>query len=246
MTSKLPQPNHPNRNHLLAALPSDDFKRLQPSLEPVTLRLGEMIYEPGRHMHYAYFPTTSIVSLHYVTESGASAETAGVGNEGVVGVTIFMGGDTTSSSAVVQTAGYAYRLEASVLKQEFKRAGFVQGLLLRYTQALMTQMSQSAVCNRHHSVEQRLCQWLLLTLDRCESNELVMTQELVANMLGVRREGITEAAGNLQRMGLINSRRGHISVTGRVGLESAACECYAVVKKEMTRLLNDIRNPQRD
>lgn len=233
---------HPNQNHLLAALPPEDFKRLQPSLELVAMPLGDMIYEPGRHMYHAYFPTTSIVSLHYVTESGASAETAGVGNEGVVGVTIFMGGQTTSSSAVVQTAGHAYRLEAHVLKQEFNRAGFMQGLLLRYTQALMTQMSQSAACNRHHSVEQRLCRWLLLTLDRCSSAELVMTQELVATMLGVRREGITEAAGNLQRAGFINSRRGHISVVKRDGLEAAACECYAVVKKEMARLLDDVQH----
>lgn len=232
----------PNHNHLLAALPPADFERLLPSLESVALPLGEMIYEPGRHMSYAYFPTTSIVSLHYVTENGASAETAGVGNEGVVGVTIFMGGDTTSSSAVVQTAGHAFRLEARVLKQEFNRAGFMQGLLLRYTQALMTQMSQSAACNRHHSVEQRLCRWLLLTLDRSRSNELVMTQELVASMLGVRREGITEAAGNLQRAGFINSRRGHISVIQRSGLEAAACECYAVVKKEMARLLDDVKH----
>lgn len=236
------QHNKPNQNHLLAALPPDDFKRLLPSLELVAMPLGEMIYEPGRHMYHAYFPTTSIVSLHYVTESGASAETAGVGNEGIVGVTIFMGGDTTSSSAVVQTAGHAYRLEATLLKQEFNRAGFMQGLLLRYTQALMTQMSQSAACNRHHSVEQRLCRWLLLTLDRCASNELVMTQELVASMLGVRREGITEAAGNLQRAGFISSRRGHISVIERSGLEAAACECYAVVKKEMGRLLDDVKH----
>lgn len=231
-----------NRNHLLAALPPQDFKRLLPALELVVMPLGEMVYEPGRHMYHAYFPTTSIVSLHYVTESGASAETAGVGNEGIVGVPIFMGGDTTSSSAVVQTAGHAYRLEAQTLKQEFNRAGFMQGLLLRYTQALMTQMSQSAACNRHHSVEQRLCRWLLLTLDRCESNELVMTQELVASMLGVRREGITEAAGNLQRAGFINSRRGHISVVERSGLEAAACECYAVVKREMARLLDDVKH----
>lgn len=242
MNTKQQKDHNPNQNHLLAALPPEDFKRLLPSLESVFLPLGEMIYEPGRHMYHAYFPTTSIVSLHYVTESGASAETAGVGNEGVVGVTIFMGGDTTSSSAVVQTAGYAYRLEAHTLKQEFNRAGFMQGLLLRYTQALMTQMSQSAACNRHHSVEQRLCRWLLLTLDRCDSNELVMTQELVASMLGVRREGITEAAGNLQRAGFINSRRGHISVVERSGLEAAACECYAVVKKEMARLLDDVKH----
>ncbi|MEX0737783.1 MAG: Crp/Fnr family transcriptional regulator [Pseudohongiella sp.] len=244
MSAPATQPNRVDKNHLLAALPAEDLKRLLPSLESVVLPLGEMIYEPGRRLHYAYFPTTSIVSLHYVTASGASAETAGVGNEGMVGVTLFMGGDTTSSSAVVQTAGYAYRMEASALKKEFNRAGFMQSLLLRYTQALMTQMSQSAVCNRHHSVEQRLCRWLLLTLDRCESNELVMTQELVANMLGVRREGITEAAGNLQRAGFISSRRGHIAVLGRAGLENATCECYAVVKKEMARLLHDVKHTQ--
>jgi CRP-like cAMP-binding protein len=232
--------SNPNRNHLLAALPEADYALLLPMLELVELQLGDMLYEPGQQMHYAYFPTTAIVSLHYVTESGASAETAGVGNEGIVGVTIFMGGGATSSSAVVQTAGTAYRIEGRVLKQEFNRAGFFQSLLLRYVQALMTQMSQSAACNRHHSVEQRLCRWLLLTLDRSESNDIVMTHELVASMLGVRREGITEAAGNLQRAGLINSRRGHIAVTRRQGLEDAACECYGVVKKEMNRLLHDV------
>ena len=231
----------PNQNHLLAALPLHDYERLRVHLELVPMLLGEMIYEPGKKQSHAYFPTTSIVSLHYVTESGASAETAGVGNEGMVGVALIMGGATTSSSAVVQTAGSAYRIEAKTLIQEFARADFLQGLLLRYTQALMTQMGQAAACNRHHSVEQRLCRWLLLTLDRCISNELVMTQELVASMLGVRREGITEAAGNLQRAGLISYRRGHISITNRVGLEAATCECYAVVKKEISRLLADAR-----
>tara|TARA_R110002072_G_scaffold142853_1_gene288527 strand:+ start:105010 stop:105735 length:726 start_codon:yes stop_codon:yes gene_type:complete len=224
----------------LAALPEVDFVRLKPMLEAVDLRLGDMLYEPGQNIHYAYFPTTAIVSLHYVTESGASAETAGVGNDGVVGVTIFMGGQSTCSSAVVQTAGSAYRIEAHLLKQEFARAGFLHSLLLRYVQALMTQMSQSAACNRHHSVEQRLCRWLLLTLDRSATNELVMTQELVASMLGVRREGITEAVGNLQRSGYINSRRGHVTVVMREGLEKVTCECYGVVKKEMTRLLHDV------
>jgi len=242
MSIQLTQQQNPGKNHLLAALPDEDFERLLPALELVTMPLGEMIYEPGRQMQHAYFPTTSIVSLHYVTESGSSAETAGVGNEGIVGVPIFMGGESTSSSAVVQTAGYAYRLESQELKKEFTRGGFLQQLLLRYTQALMTQMGQSAACYRHHSVEQRLCRWLLLTLDRCESNELVMTQELVASMLGVRREGITEAVGNLQRAGLINSRRGHISVVRREGLETTACECYKVVKKEMTRLLDDVKH----
>lgn len=240
MTKITTSRSNPNHNHLLAALPDIDFERVLPLLELVQLPLGEMLYEPGQHMHYAYFPTTAIVSLHYVTESGASAETAGVGNDGVVGVTIFMGGGTTSSSAVVQTAGSAFRIDGRLLKQEFNRAGFLQGLLLRYVQALMTQMSQSAACNRHHSVEQRLCRWLLLTLDRSETNDLVMTQELVASMLGVRREGITEAAGNLQRAGLITSRRGHIAVLQREGLESTACECYGVVKKEMARLLHDV------
>jgi len=203
--------------------------------------LGQMLYEPGGRLQHAYFPTTAIVSLHYVMETGASAESAGVGNEGVVGIALFMGGDTTPSSAVVQTAGHAYRLEGRLLKQEFNRGGLMQGLLLRYTQALIMQMTQTAACNRHHSVEQQLCRWLLLTLDRVTSRELVMTQELVASMLGVRREGITEAVGNLQRAGFISCRRGHISVTDRSGLEARACECYAVVKKELGRLLSDVR-----
>lgn len=236
--------DHPSQNHLLAALPAAEFDRLLPALELAPLPLGQMLYEPDQQMRHAYFPTTSIVSLHYVTESGASAETAGVGNEGVVGVALFMGGDTTSSSAVVQTAGHAYRLDGRILKQEFARGGFLQSLLLRYTQALMTQMSQAAACNRHHCVEQRLCRWLLLTLDRCQSPDLVLTQELVASMLGVRREGITEAAGNLQRAGLISSRRGHIAVLNRAGLEKVSCECYAVVKKEIDRLLDDVRHRQ--
>jgi CRP-like cAMP-binding protein len=208
------------------------------------MRLGQMLYEPGGQLQHAYFPTTSIVSLHYVMESGASAETAGVGNEGMVGVSLFMGGDTTPSSAVVQTAGHAYRLERRLLKQEFERGGLLQHLLLRYTQALLTQMAQTAVCNRHHSLEQQLCRWLLLTLDRLPSNELVMTQELVASMLGVRREGITVAAGDLQRAGYISYRRGHIAVLDRAGLEARSCECYAVVKKELNRLLSDVRYRQ--
>lgn len=213
-------------------------------LELVPLPLGEMLYEPGRQLQHAYFPTTAIVSLHYVTESGASAESAGVGNEGIVGISLFMGGDTTPSSAVVQTAGHAYRLAGRLLKQEFNRAGLLQRLLLRYTQALITQMSQTAVCNRHHSVEQQLCRWLLLTLDRVPSGELIMTQELIASMIGVRREGITEAAGKLQHAGFIRNRRGHIAVLDRSGLEARACECYAVVKKEMDRLLSDVRHRQ--
>lgn len=236
--------DNPNRNHLLSALPTEDFERLVKHLEPILMPLGKMLYEPNEQLQYAYFPTTSIISLHYVMESGASAETAGVGNEGVVGISLFMGGDTTSSSAVVQTAGYAYRLERHILKQEFDRAGALQHLLLRYTQALMTQMTQTAVCNRHHSVEQQLCRWLLLTLDRLPTNELIMTQELVASMLGVRREGITEAAGNLQRAGYISYRRGHITVLNRAGLEKNTCECYAIVKKEMARLLSDVQHRQ--
>jgi len=222
-------------------LPTAEFDRLVPHLEPVPLLLGQVLYDPGEELQHAYFPTSAIVSLHYVTESGASAETAGVGNEGVVGISLFMGGDSTPSSAVVQTAGHAYRLESRRLKDEFKRGGAMQHLLLRYTQALLTQVTQTAVCNRHHSVEQQLCRWLLLTLDRVSSHELVMTQEQVAGMLGVRREGITEAAGKLKQAGLISYRRGHISVIERSGLEARACECYAVVKKEIGRLLSDVR-----
>jgi CRP-like cAMP-binding protein len=226
---------------LLAALEAPVFEALLPHLEQVPMALGQMLYEPGTQLRHAYFPTSSIVSLHYVTESGASAETAGVGNEGVVGVALFMGGDTTSSSAVVQTAGFAYRLERHLFKQEFDRAASMQRLLLRYAQALMTQMAQTAACNRHHSVEQQLCRWLLLTLDRLPSRELVMTQELVASMLGVRRESVTEAAGSLQNAGYIRYRRGHISVLDRGGLERSACECYGVVQKEIARLLHDVR-----
>jgi len=237
-------PHSPSHNYLLAALPAAEFERLSPHLEPILLPLGEMLYEPGDQLQYAYFPTTAIVSLHYVMESGASAETAGVGNEGVVGIALFMGGDTTPSSAVVQTAGHGYRLAGNLLKQEFNRAGLMQRLLLRYTQALMTQMNQTAACNRHHTVEQQLCRWLLLTLDRVSSRELIMTQELVANMLGVRREGITEAAGKLQRAGFIRYRRGHIAVLDRSGLETRACECYAVVKNELNRLMSDVRHRQ--
>ena len=237
-------PHSPNQNHLLSALPAEEFERLSANLELVPMLLGDVLYEPGGQMQHAYFPTTSIVSLHYVMESGASAESAGVGNEGVVGISLFMGGNSTPSSAVVQTAGHAYRLPARLLKQEFNRCAVVQELLLRYTQALITQMFQTAACNRHHSVEQQLCRWLLLTLDRMAGNELVMTQELVASMLGVRREGITQAAGSLQQAGHIRYRRGHISVLERAGLESRACECYAVVKKELARLLSDVRHRQ--
>ncbi len=241
----MPTTPNPSQNHLLAALPEDEYARLLPNLELISMPLGHVLYEPGEKLQHAYFPTTAVVSLHYVTESGASVETAGVGNEGVVGVSLFMGGQTTSSSAVVQAAGHAYRLDSRALLQEFNRAGLMQRLLLRYTQALMTLTMQSAACNRHHSIEQQLCRWLLLTLDRLPTNELVMTQQLVANMLGVRREGITEAAGNLQRAGLISYRRGHIAVLDRTGLEGRACECYAVVKKELNRLLPDVRYRQK-
>ena len=240
----MPSPHSPNQNHLLAALPAAEFEPLAAHLEWVPLALGEVLYEPGGQLQHAYFPTTAIVSLHYVMASGASAESAGVGNEGVVGIALFMGGNTTPSSAVVQTAGHAYRLERSKLLQEFNRAGSMQRLLLRYTQALITQMMQAAACNRHHSIEQQLCRWLLLTLDRVSSGELIMTQELVASMLGVRREGITEAAGKLQRAGFIRYRRGHIAVLERSGLETRACECYAVVRKELNRLLSDVRYRQ--
>jgi CRP-like cAMP-binding protein len=240
----MPSTPNPSQNHLLAALPTSEFDALAVHLEWVVMPLGKILYEPGEKLQHAYFPTTSIVSLHYVMESGATAETAGVGNEGVVGVSLFMGGETTSSTAVVQTAGHAYRLEGGVLKGAFNQAGLMQRLLLRYTQALLTQTAQTAVCNRHHSLEQQLCRWLLLTLDRMPTNDLIMTQELIASMLGVRREGITEAAGNLQRAGLISYRRGHIAVLDRNGLETHACECYAVVRKELSRLLPDVLHRQ--
>ena len=237
-------PQNPNQNHLLAALPTAEFERIAPHLELVAMPLGEVLYESSGQLQHVYFPTTAIVSMHYVMENGASSEIAGVGNEGVLGISLFMGGNTTPSRAVVQTAGHGYRLKARLLMEEFDRGGVLQHLLLRYTQALMTQVSQTAVCNRHHAVEQQLCRWLLLTLDRLPSNELTMTQELIASMLGVRREGITEAAGHLQQAGCIRYRRGHISVLDRSGLEARVCECYAVVKKEHDRLLCDIRNRQ--
>lgn len=233
----MPSPHHPGQNHLLAALPVADYERLLPQLELIPLPLGWAVYESGRDQGYVYFPTTSIVSLLYVMEDGSSAEIAIVGNDGLVGIALFMGGETTPSRAVVQSAGYGYRLKAASMKKEFERGGELQHLLLRYTQALITQMAQTAVCNRHHSVEQQLCRWLLLSLDRLASNELKMTQELIANMLGVRREGVTEAAGKLQKRGLINYSRGHITVLDRPELEKRVCECYAVVKKEMARLL---------
>ena len=203
--------------------------------------LGQVLYESGGQLQHVYFPTTSILSLHYIMESGASAEIAGVGNEGVLGISLFMGGNTTPSRATVQTAGHGYRLKGRLMMEEFNRAGPMMRLMLRYTQALMTQMSQTAVCNRHHSVEQQLCRWLLTTLDRLPSNEFTMTQELIASMIGVRRESITETAVILQREGLIKCRRGHITVLDRSGLESNACECYNVVKKEFHRLLRDER-----
>ncbi len=228
-----------SQNRLLAALPAEIFERLSPHLELVSMPLGEALYESGGQLHHAYFPTTAIVSLHYVMENGASAEIAGVGNEGVVGISLFMGGNTTPSRATVCTGGYGYRLKARLLVDEFNRAGPLMRLMLRYTQALITQMSQTAVCNRHHTMEQQMCRWLLLTLDRLPSHDLIMTQELIATMLGVRREGITETAGYLQRAGLISYRRGHITVLNRSGLESRSCECYNVVKKEFRRLLSN-------
>ena len=229
----------PRKNHLLAALPPAEWHRWQPLLEPVELPLGQVLYEPGRTLSHVYFPTTAIVSLLYVMEDGASAEIAVVGFEGIVGVSLFMGGGSTPSRAVVQSAGLGYRLAADVMKQEFNRAGPVLHLLLRYTQALITQMAQTAVCNRHHSLDRQLCRWLLLSLDRLHGNELSMTQELIANMLGVRREGVTEAALKLQKAGLIRYARGRITVLDRPGLEQRTCECYAVVKKEYDRLLPD-------
>jgi CRP-like cAMP-binding protein len=237
-------PHSPDQNHLLSALPAAEFELVAPHLKLVLLRLGEILYEPGGRLQHAYFPTTAIVSLHYVTESGGSTETAGVGNEGMVGVSLFMGGDTTSSSAMVQTAGHAYRLEARLLRQAFDRTGPTQDLLLRYAQALMTQICQTAVCNRHHSVEQQLCRWLLCNLDRSPSNEFIMTQELIAGILGVRRDDITEIAEKLHHAGFIRYRRAHITVLERTGLERCACECYGVVKKELIRLLPDVRYRQ--
>src|SRR5882724_4682295 len=227
----------PKNNLLLAALPEPEWQRWQPLLEHVDMPLGQVLYESGVTLSHVYFPTTAIVSLLYVMESGASAEIAVVGNEGIVGISLFMGGDSTSSRAVVQSAGVGFRLKAQILKDEFNRAGAVLHLLLRYTQALITQMAHTAVCNRHHSLDQQLCRWLLLSLDRLNGNELVMTQELIANMLGVRREGVTEGALKLQQAGLISYARGHITVIDRAGLEARSCECYSVVKKEYDRLL---------
>jgi CRP-like cAMP-binding protein len=224
-------------NRLLAALGAAELKRIRPKLEVVTMRLGEVVYESGREMKHVYLPTTCIVSLLYVLENGASAEIAVVGNEGVVGVSIFMGGESTPSRGVVQSAGTAYRLPAQAMRDEFNRGGAMQHLMLRYTQSLIAQMAQTAVCNRHHSVDQQLCRWLLLSLDRLPVLELKMTQELIANMLGVRREGVTEAAGKLQKAGVISYSRGHIKVLDRQRLEGMSCECYAVVRRETLRLL---------
>jgi CRP-like cAMP-binding protein len=227
----------PKRNHLLAAIPAGEWARFEPHLMPVLLGLGDVIYEPGREQPWVYFPTDSIVSLLYVMQDGASAEIAIVGNEGLVGISLFMGGGTTPSRAVVQSAGHAFRMRAEFIRDEFHLAGPVQFLFLRYTQALLTQMGQTAVCNRHHGVDQQLCRWLLMSLDRLSSTELTMTQELIANMLGVRREGVTEAAGKLQRAGVISYSRGRIRVLDRPRLETMACECYEVVKKEFERLM---------
>jgi len=235
----MPALHNPNQNKLLAVLPAADYGRLLPHLEFVTLPLGLVVFESGSKLRHLYFPASGIVTLLYAMENGASTEIAVIGNEGVVGVALFMGGESTPSRAVVQSAGHGYRLKAAVLKKEFELGGPLQYLLLRYTQALIAQMTQTAVCNRHHAVDQQLCRWLLLSLDRLPSNELVMTQELIANMLGVRREGVTEAAGKLQEAGLIHYTRGHITVLDRPKLEARVCECYAVVKKEMDRLLPD-------
>jgi CRP-like cAMP-binding protein len=230
-------PADPRTNQLLAALPDSEWLRWQSHLEQVSMPLGQVLYEPGGTLSHVYFPTDSIVSLLYVMENGASAEIAVVGNEGIVGISLFMGGESTPSRAVVQSAGDGYRVRAQMMKEEFNRAGPVLHLFLRYTQALITQMAQTAVCNRHHSLDQQLCRWLLLSLDRLRNNELVMTQELIANMLGVRREGVTEGALKLQQDGLIRYARGRITVLDRSGLEKRTCECYAVVKKEYDRLL---------
>jgi CRP-like cAMP-binding protein len=236
-TNALPSPHTPKQNHLLAALPAEDYARLLPDLELTPMPLGWAVYESGGHLSHLYFPTSCIVSLLYVMASGASAEIAITGNEGVVGISLFMGGESTPSRAVVQSAGESYRLKASVLKREFALGGQLQHLALRFTQALITQMSQTAVCNRHHSLDQQLCRWLLLSKDRLQGDTLSMTQELISNMLGVRREGVTQAAGRLQRDGIITYTRGHITIRDRPKLEARVCECYAVVKREYERLL---------
>lgn len=241
----------PRQNHLLAALPTVVYEQLSPYLERVQMRVGDILYESSGQLRYVYFPTTAIVSLHYLMDDGASVEIAGVGNEGMLGVALFMGGETMANRAMVLYSGYAYRMKSQLLKDEFNRAGgerngALQNLLLRYTQALMTHISQTAVCNRHHSLEQQLCCWLLSSLDRSPTNELTMTQELIAVTLGVRREGVTQIAGKLQHAGFISYRRGHISVLDRSGLEKRACECYRVVKSEFDRLLPDVAVMQTD
>jgi CRP-like cAMP-binding protein len=233
----VPERHEPRENHILDSLPAEERERLFPHLTLVEMPLGMVLYESGEALRHIYFPTDSIVSLLYVMKDGASAEIAVVGNEGAIGVSLFMGGETTPSRAIVQSAGFAYRLTGRRLKQEFERHGQMLHVLLRYTQSLITQMAQTAVCNRHHSVDQQLCRWLLLSLDRLPSNRLDMTQELIANMLGVRREGVTGAAGKLQEKGVIRYSRGHITVLDRPKLEKLSCECYAVVKKETDRLL---------
>jgi CRP-like cAMP-binding protein len=240
MLPKINKANDPRTNHLIAVLPKEERERLVPQLELVSLPLGKCLSESSGQVSHAYFPTTAIVSLLHVMDNGASGEIAVVGNDGIVGIGVFMGGETTPNRAIVQSAGTAYKLNGSVLKAEFTRSGFLQHLLLRYTMALLAQMAQTAACNRHHSIDQQLCRWLLLSLDRLPSNELMMTQELIANMLGVRREGVTVAAGKLHKAGLINYNRGHITVLDRPGLEARVCECYDVVKQEFARLLPDL------
>jgi CRP-like cAMP-binding protein len=232
--------NDPRQNHLLSVLPEGEFARIFPYLELINLDLGKVLYESGGKLGFVYFPTTAIVSLLSVMDNGSSAEIAIVGYEGIVGIALFMGGETMANRAVVQSAGMAYRLNGNILKEEFNRAGPVQHLLLRYTMAFLAQMAQTAVCNRHHTIDQQLCRWLLLSIDRLPSNKLCMTQELIANMLGVRREGVTEAAGKLQKAGLIDYNRGHITVLDRPGLEARVCECYGVVRDEFARLLPDV------
>lgn len=229
------------RNHLLAVLPDEDYQRLHPHLERVSFSLGQVIYESGGHLDYVYFPASSVVSLLYTTEDGSTAEMGLTGNDGVVGIALFLGGDTTPNRAIVQIAGGAFRMKAKILQQEFARGGALQQLMLRYTQALITQISQTAVCNRLHSVEKRLCRWLLLSHDRVKADELLMTQEFISNMLGGRRESVTVAAGRLQDAGLIHYSRGHISILDRKGLEASVCECYQVVKNETDRLIGETR-----
>jgi CRP-like cAMP-binding protein len=233
-------PHYPQQNHLLAALPQEEYARLRPHLELVPLPLGHVVGQSGGKQHYVYFPTTAIASRLSVMENGETTEITMIGNEGIIGIALFMGGESPAIRTVVQSAGFAYRLKVLLLNEEFARCDALQQLLLRYTQALLTQIAQTAVCNRHHALDQQLCRWLLHTLDRSESLDLVLTQEQIANMLGVRREGVTEAAGNLRRAGLIECHRGHITVIDRAGLEERCCECYAVVKNDFNRLLPGI------